>query len=169
MSNTELLSYVGAVTGVIGAVTGIAGAAMGYFSYRKTGEIKAIELRLELMKTGVQVFQNAEDLAGLLTRAKKSREAVLAAMGMRNSGAHERWLRQHTADEESLASINESVDELNVDYSKAQLHQLEGALGEVHTLRTIVSGITERYLTSFAEDDRNREFIRVQAHEKINR
>ncbi|WP_157058448.1 hypothetical protein [Azoarcus sp. CIB] len=46
MTDSDLLAYVGAITGVIGAITGIAGAVMGYFSYRKTNEIKALELRL---------------------------------------------------------------------------------------------------------------------------
>lgn len=168
MTNTDFLSYIGAITGVIGTITGIAGAVMGYLSYRKTNEIKALELRLEIMKTGVEVFQKAEDLADLLARAKKSRNAVAAAMGTRQSGAYEKWDRQHTADEESLNSICELVDQLNVDYSKAPLRELENAIGEIHGLRTIVMGITERYLGSIAEDDRNREFIREQAHARVS-
>lgn len=169
MTNNDLLSYIGAITGVIGTITGIAGAVMGYLSYRKTSEIKALELRLEIMKTGVEVFQKAEDLAGLLARAKRSRNAVASAMGTYKSGAHEKWVRQHTADEESLDSINESVDQLNVDYSKAPLRELEKAIGEIHGLRTMVMGITERYVGFIAEDDRNREHIREQTHARVNR
>jgi hypothetical protein len=162
MTNSDLLSYIGAITGVIGAITGIAGAFMGYLSYRKTNEIKALELRLEIMKTGVDLFQKAADLADLLSRAKRSRNAVAAAMGTRQSGAYERWVRQHTADEESLDSINDSVDQLNIDYSKVSLRELERAIGEINGLRTIVMGITERYVGSIADDDRNREFIREE-------
>tara|TARA_R110001599_G_scaffold64023_4_gene179388 strand:+ start:64708 stop:65217 length:510 start_codon:yes stop_codon:yes gene_type:complete len=168
MKNTDLLSYIGAITGLIGTITGIAGAVMGYLSYRKTNEIKALELRLEIMKTGVDAFQKAEDLVDLLARAKRSRNAVAAAMGMRQSGAYERWVRQHTVDEESLSAINESVDQLNVDYSKAPLRELEQAIGEIQSLKTIVNCIMERYLGSIVEDDRNRESIRQQAHARVN-
>jgi hypothetical protein len=168
MTNTDLLSYVGAITGVIGAVTGISGAIMGYLSYRKAGAIKSLELRLELMKVGVEVFQKADDLGALLTRAKRSRDAVAAATGMYKSGAREKWMRQFAADEESLATINESVDDLNVDYSTSTLQQLEKAIGELHALRVIVQGISERYATFISEDDRAREFLRDQAHARAN-
>lgn len=43
-------SYVGMVTGVIGAVTGVAGGILGYIGYRKTNEIKSLDLRIELKK-----------------------------------------------------------------------------------------------------------------------
>lgn len=168
MTPTDLLSYLGAITGVVGAITGIAGSVMGYLSYRKAGEIKSLELRLDLMKTGVEVFQKADALCDLLARAERSRNAVAAAVGTYRSGAHERWMHQFAADEESLASINESVDELNVDYSKAPLRELEKATGELHALQTIVQGISERYVGSIAEDDRNRVFLRDLAHAKVN-
>jgi len=34
----------------VGMVTGISGAIMGYISYRRSGQIKALDLRLELAK-----------------------------------------------------------------------------------------------------------------------
>lgn len=164
MSNSDLLSYVGAVTGVVGAITGIAGSAMGYFGLQKTGEIKSLELRLELMKAAAEVFQKVDNLSDLLVRAKNSRDAIAAATGTYHSGARERWTRQLAADEESLESINESFDELNVDYSESKMRELEKAIGELYGLRTILDGISERYLGSIAEDDRNRELLRSQAH-----
>ena len=168
MTNTDLLSYVGVITGVTGAVTGIAGAIMGYLSYRKAGAIKSLELRLELMKVGVEVFQKANDLDALFARAKHSRDAVAAATGMYKSGAREKWMQQFAADEESLATINEAVDDPNVDYSKSTLPQLEKATGELHALRVIVEGISGRYVASINEDDRSREFLRDQAHARAD-
>ncbi|TBO27592.1 hypothetical protein EYS42_16625 [Aquabacterium lacunae] len=168
MSETEILSYVGAITGVIGALTGIAGSIMGYLSYRKSNEVKALELRLELTKLGQDTFFKAEGLGELMARAKRSREAVSAAMGMRKSGAMVQWRQQYAADEESLSGINESVDELNIDYSSADLKAIEKALGEVHGLRSIVIAIADRYTASIEEDDRNREFLRDQAHARHN-
>ena len=168
MSETETLSYVGAITGIVGALTGIAGSIMGYLSYRKSNEVKALELRLELTKLGLDTFFKAEGLGELIVRAKRSREAVSAAMGIRKSGAMVHWLQQYEADEESLSGINESVDELNIDYSSADLKTIEKALGEVHGLRSIVIAIADRYMASIEEDDRNREFLRDQAHTRQN-
>ncbi|MDP9891542.1 transposase-like protein [Variovorax boronicumulans] len=168
MTNTDLLSYVGAITGVIGAVTGISGAIMGYLSYRKAGAIKSLELRLELMKIGVEVFQKADDLGALLARAKRSRDAVAAATGMYKSGAREKWIQQFAADEESLTAINESVDALNIDYSQSTLQQLEKAIGELHAFRVVVNGISARYTASISEDDRSREVLRDQTRARVN-
>lgn len=60
MSDGELLSYVVAVTGVVGAVTGIAGAVMGFISYRRSKEMKTLDLRLELMKLLTQLFHECK-------------------------------------------------------------------------------------------------------------
>ncbi len=81
----------------------------------------------------------------------------------------EHWHRQYAADEESLAGINEAIDKLNIDYSSADLKVMEKALGEVHSLRTLVMSIGDRYTTSLTEDDRNREFLRDQAHAKATK
>jgi hypothetical protein len=168
MSETEVLSYVGAITGVIGALTGIAGSIMGYISYRKSNEVKALELRLELTKLGQDTFFKADGLGDLMARAKRSREAVSAAKGTRSSGAMEHWHRQYAADQGSLGGINESIDEFNIDYSSADLNAMEIALGEIHGLRSIVIAIADRYTASIEEDDRNREFLRDQAHARHN-
>jgi len=133
-----------------------------------TNEGKALELRLELTNLGQETFFKADDLGELLVRAKRSREAVSAAMGVRKSGAMVHWNRQYAADEESLGGINESIDELNIDYSSADLKSMEKALGEIHGLRSIVISIADRYTASIAEDDRNREFLRDQAHARHN-
>lgn len=162
MSDTEMLSYLGAVAGVVGAVAGIAGSIMGYFSLRRTGEIKALELRLELVKAAGDVFQKIDSVGDLLVQAKKSRDAVAAATGMYHSGAREAWQRQHEADHESLDSINESFDELNVDFSEFSMRELEKAISEMYALRTFLDGIARRNAQSIAEDDLKRESIRSQ-------
>jgi len=160
MSNTDMLSYVGALTGVIGAIAGIAGSIMGYFSLRRTGEIKALELRLELVKAATDVFQKIDSVGDLLARAKKSRDAAAAATGMYHSGAKQAWQRQFDADHESLDSINESFDELNVDFSSFSLRELERSISELYGLRTFLEGIAHRNAQLIAEDDLSREAIR---------
>lgn len=160
MSETELLSYVGAVTGVIGAITGIAGAVMGYYSYHKTNEMKALELRMELMKSGIETFQLAEDLGDLMLKAERSRQAVAAATGMIDSGAMEIWKRQYKADEEALGFFNETIDEYNIDYTATPISELEKRIVEIHSLRTMIKGVADRYLASLADDDLKRNDIK---------
>jgi len=163
MNSTDMLSYLGAITGVIGAVTGIAGSIMGYFGLRRTGEIKALELRLELVKAATDVFQKIDSVGDLLARAKKSRDAVAAASGMYHSGAKQNWQRQFEADHESLDSINETFDELNVDFSRFSMRELEKTISELYGLRTFLDGIALRNTQLIAEDDRTRESIRSHA------
>ncbi|WP_426390464.1 hypothetical protein [Variovorax sp. R-27] len=160
MINTEMLSYIGALTGVVGAIAGIAGSIMGYFSLRRTGEIKALELRLELVKAATDVFQKIDSVGDLLARARKSRDAVAAATGMYHSGARQTWQRQFEADYESLNSINESFDELNVDFSSFSLRELERSISELYGLRTFLENIAQRNAQLIAEDDLSREAIR---------
>ena len=160
MTNNDLLSYVGAITGLVGAVTGIAGSFMGYFGLKKTGEIKSLELRLEVIKAAAEVFQSIDSSGELLDRAERSRDAVAAAMGMYHSGAREHWRRQLVADKESLENLSESFDELNIDYADSNMRELEKAIGELFALRTLLDGIGQRYKESLLEDDRNRQSVR---------
>jgi hypothetical protein len=46
MPDPASLSIIGAVTGIIGAIAGIAGFVLGYISYRRSQQIKALDLRL---------------------------------------------------------------------------------------------------------------------------
>ena len=50
MPDPASLSIIGAVTGLIGGITGIAGLVVGYIGYRRSQQIKALDLRLELRK-----------------------------------------------------------------------------------------------------------------------
>lgn len=50
MADPDLLGYTGAITGVIGAISGIAGSVLGYIAYRRSDQLKALDLRLELRK-----------------------------------------------------------------------------------------------------------------------
>src|ERR1039457_3731066 len=103
MSAPAWLSYVGAITGIIGALTGIAGAVMGYVSYRRSTQLKALDLRLELRKSAADIRGTLVGLPNLFERAKKSRLAVTATTGQ--SGANEQWLRELEADLSSFEGL----------------------------------------------------------------
>jgi hypothetical protein len=160
MSNTDLLGYIGTITGVIGAITGIAGAAMGYVSYRRTENLKALDLRLDLRKSVSDLMDEIQSLPDLLATARKSRAAVAAATGRTGSGAMQQWVAQLDADEESLAMLNERLTKLNVDHSAATHAELETRLVETHSLKSACSQLQEKYEAWLAEDNRERDHIR---------
>ena len=71
--------------------TGPAGCVIGWISYRRSQQIKALDLRLELRKQVSDVCADIEALPTLLEGARASRSAVSAAMGVLQSGASEIW------------------------------------------------------------------------------
>src|SRR5688500_1795972 len=91
MPDPNTLSLIGAATGIVGAITGIAGAILGYISYRRSQEIKALDLRMEFRKQLTDTRVMVQELPELLKRARRSRDNVLVAMGTVRTGAHEAW------------------------------------------------------------------------------
>lgn len=159
MIETELLSYIGAATGVVGAVTGIAGAAMGFISYRRSNQMKTLDLRLELMTLVVQLFHDMDAVGALIEQAVRSKKAVASATGRRGD-VLQRWLKQAEADRESVSTLNEMFDELNVDHSSANAEALESRIVEAHALKSTLANIQQKYASILAEADKEREYIR---------
>src|SRR5215831_472950 len=91
MSSPATLGIIGAVTGIVGTITGLAGFVLGWTNYRRSQQIKALDLRLELRKRVSDVRAAVEELPDLLERSRASRSAVLAAMGALRSSAFETW------------------------------------------------------------------------------
>lgn len=161
MSESALLSYVGAITGVIGAVTGIAGAVMGYVAYRRSGELKALDLRLQLRKTENDLRSTVEELPALLEHAKKSRTAVASATGKLGSGALTNWHSELEADLAAVRSLEAELPHVNADYTALNHSVLEAKLVAVHAIRIKAVRFRGKYDTALAADDREREHIRA--------
>lgn len=163
MAEADLLAYLGAIGGIVGAVTGIAGAAIGYISYKKTEQLKILDLRIELGKVVVGLIEDVDELQRLLEHAKKSRHAVAAATGMVRSGATEQWSKQWQADEQSVTTLHAEVEELNTNHAIATPKELEDALIIAHSLHKTAMRIRQSYEQSLANDDRKRDFLRRTA------
>lgn len=161
MSDPSWLSYTGAITGVIGAVSGIAGAAMGYIAYRRSEEMKALDLRLELRKSENDLRSTVEELPAHLEHAKKSHMAVASATGMLGSGALKKWLSEWEADLASVRSLKAELPHANPDYASVNHSVLEAKLVVVHALRAKATRVREKYENALAADDKEREHIRA--------
>jgi hypothetical protein len=157
MSEPQWMAYVGAVTGVIGAVTGIGGAWMGWIAYRRSDQIKALDLRLELRKAINEIEQAIGEVNELLPTARRSRERISAARG--SSGAMEVWQEQYQKDQAAVRELTgrapkaDTLDDLKPE-------ELEAQLADVHKFQIELSAIMNRYKASIAEDDQHRAEIR---------
>jgi hypothetical protein len=161
MSEPGWLSYTGAITGVIGAVTGIAGAIMGYISYRHSEQLKALDLRLELRKTEADLRSAVQELPSLLERAKKSRDRVTAATGLRGSGALQQWTSDWEADLAAVRALEGELPDANANHISAKHSELESKLVAVHALASRAERLRDKYQEGLAADDREREHIRA--------
>lgn len=161
MPTSDLLSYIGAISGVIGATTGIAGAWVAYVAYRKTEKLKALDLRLELRKAIASLQHDLEKLPELLDRAGKSRVAISAATGRLQSGATKHWQTQLDADAKSIETLATALANLCVDYSATPPSELESKLVEATTLQLNADQIREAYVAALTEDDRQRDHLRA--------
>jgi len=162
VTESDYLAYFGAFTGAVGAVTGIVGAVAGVIAYRRTNQIKALELQLELRKATSTLHHQVGDLEPLLLKAKKSRERVSAAMGTYRSGAFDEWLTGWTADFAALETLRSELPDANANLGTASLSQLTETLAVTHALSSRAEALQTKYQDSFAADDKSREHIRAK-------
>ncbi|GAO37738.1 hypothetical protein SCT_3174 [Sulfuricella sp. T08] len=161
MSEPAWLSYAGAITGTIGAITGIAGATMGYISYRRSGQMKALDLRLELRKAVNELRTAVQNLPSLLERAKNSHTAVASAIGHLGSGALQQWLSECEADLSAAKTLEAEVPDPSANYEHLAHSELETKLVAVHSLQSKATRLSEKYHAALAADDKEREQIRA--------
>ncbi len=157
MSDSAWLSYVGAATGIIGAITGITGAALGYISYRRSGRLKALDLRIEVRRADVDHRNGLNNLLSLVNAASHFRIAVASASGRLKSGNMELWRQTIDGDRTKVELMLKQLPEEDTDYSRYSHEQLETRLVKLHSMQSVVSDMTNKYVTEIAKDDKDRE------------
>jgi hypothetical protein len=154
MSTSTFLSYTG-------AVTGIAGAVMGFVSYRRSGAMKTLDLRIELRKAESIVRAEIQNLPGLLGKAKRSRTNVLAATGGIGSGAFQGWTAGWNEDFAIIELLKNRLPMSPDNYRSLNAVALEDQLVSIHALRHETNLLGEKYLSFLGDDDKSREHIRA--------
>ena len=157
MSGESWLAYTGAIAGIVGAVTGIAGAVLAAFALRRTGQLKALDLRLELRRAESSLQSAIYDLVPLLDSAKTSRTRLAAAQGCYQSGATTHWLSEWDIDLADANSLAEGASVLDIDCSRFSQAELEARLITVHKLQGQVAKLSGKYKSSLAVDESGRE------------
>jgi uncharacterized protein YsxB (DUF464 family) len=161
MSDPNLESYVGMVTGIIGAITGITGAILGYIGYRKTNEIKSIDLRLELRKGISEVEVLLSKTEELLPYANKSRQRVSAALGSFQSGAMVKWSQDYESDLALLRELSNKKPIISNPESLSQ-NSLEQEIINFHGLQLQLKELNEKYTAHLQSDEKDRDRLRSE-------
>lgn len=153
MPNPSWTDYVGVMSGIVGMLTGISGAVMGYIAYRRSNQIKALDMRLALRKDLEEVREAVTTLRELMSSAEGSRRATLAARGLYKSGNMVVWERTLEADRAEVAKITAAILSEGTDFAALSEAQLETELVAVHKIKTGLSKLVEKYRGELAADD----------------
>ena len=153
------LGSINDVTGIIGAITGPAALVLAWISYRRSQQVKALDLRVELRKQASDVRAAVLELADLLERSRASRIAVLAAMGALQSGGFETWKAELESDLYTAQALARELPNADEAYHRLKHQDLETKLVKVHAIAAKVTRLRNKYLRALAYDDKQREHI----------
>jgi hypothetical protein len=157
-------SYVGIATGIIGALTGITGAVLGYLGYRRSKEIAALDLRVQVKKARNDSHVASVQLVDLLEHASASRAAVSAATGRLNSGGTLKFKEKLRADQTRATELASEIPKPDADFSRYSPNELEKMLVELHRTQGWIEDMTRFYEREVEKDDKDRDHIRA-SHE----
>ena len=94
-------------------------------------------------------------------RRPKARVAVAAASGLFGSGGMQIWHDELGADMSTVISLESKLPDDDADYSRFAESDLEAKLVEVHALFLEAERLSDKYKSTVAADDKEREQIRM--------
>ena len=153
MAVPDWMSYVGLAGGIVGTVSGC-------LAYRRTGQLKALDLRLELRKADSDLRSLVLPLPAHLDYAKRSRERLAAATGGIHSGSMQKWLTELESDLSQLRKIEAALPMADENYRSEKTPAIESKLVLRHQLMIEARALSTKYTTSVAQDDKGRDSIR---------
>jgi hypothetical protein len=152
----------GTVFGTIGMVTGLASLVVSIKNYLRISALKSLDMRiklqeslndLELTRKGIETFLDAVD---------QSRQRVMAAKGLLNSGAWEIWKKDIEGDKQALQRLLVRAPQNVGGYEKLSAVDLETQLVAVHRYTGELKDLRAKYQRLLDEDDRWREMRQAQ-------
>jgi hypothetical protein len=123
--------------------------------------VKALDLRLELRKAENELRACANALRELLDYAKRSHNAVSAAIGLGRSGGMQIWYGEWDSDSALVTSLLAKLPDADADYSRLSDTELEAKVIEVHALYLEATRLQDKYQAGIGADDKQREQIRA--------
>ena len=134
---------------------------MGYVGYRRAGQLKVLDLRLELWKSENDARTALQSLPSLLEQAKNSRIAVAAAIGQHGSRRVQLWTDAYESDFSAAKALVGKAPDPNADHGGLTPAELETKLVEVYALRSKARHMRAKYEGSLATDEMDREQLRA--------
>jgi hypothetical protein len=166
MSNSDLLSVVGAITGSVGTVSGILGLALAWRSYRRGGRDKALDLRIQLHKELRALGFECGVLQKTIPAALQSRQHVNAAIGLFHSGNMQIFQHQTNLDLERVKTLQEQLLGIDSLADPQDCEAIERRIIEAHGVRAELDQLSARYRAASAEDDTTRDRIARSAESR---
>lgn len=153
MASHDWATYIGVIGGVVGTLTGVGGFVLGILAFRRTGQIKALDLRLELRRCERSLRSEAGGIVQLLESAKASHTRLGAAQGNYQSGAMQHWLTEWGTDLASAESLAQQVAALGTVNNAMSQAELEASLNAVQNLQHELAKLSAKYTGSLGKDD----------------
>ena len=163
MPDPHWTSYVGMATGILGTITGVAGAILGYISYRKSTQIKKLDLRIELKRAVTDLNFEYAELIRQRKEGNRSRKAVAAPLGLSNSSMMKKWNEEFASDEAAINNIAKDIPNEDINYELLEDIELEEKLIDVHRINKKIQTFSKKYADAMVWDNKKREEIH-QAH-----
>jgi hypothetical protein len=159
MGTSDVLTYLGAATGICGCITGIVGALLGIKAYRRTSRDKVLDLRIQLHRDVRELTLQGQQLLKTISFGLRSRAAVSSALGMALSGSTQIFSQEAVTDMTRTAELEQQlvgIDELT---EPDNLAFLERRLVEVHGVGVELRQLKSKYGAALAQDDADRNRI----------
>ena len=148
----DWLDYASAIGSVIGIITGLVGLGFAIAAFRRTKDLKVLDLRVELKKADACLRLSGKELPDLIGRADQSHQHSLAADGLGLSGAWELWKRQVEEDTKRTQEILALLPADVKSYANLEAGALENQLIASHALQLRIDRLTEKYAKTLADD-----------------
>lgn len=165
MASHDWLTYIGVIGGVVGTLTGIGGFVLAVLAFRRTGQLKALDLRLELRRCERSLRSDAGGIVQLLETAKASHTRLGAAQGNYRSGAMQHWLTEWATDLAVAESLVQQVAVLGTVNSAMSQAELETSLNAVQNLQHELAKLSGKYTDALSKDDVGR--AQLQANQRV--
>jgi tetrahydromethanopterin S-methyltransferase subunit H len=149
-------------TGVVGAVTGFIGLVVSVSAYRKSNQIKSLDMRIELRKVIGESHESLTNLRSLIDYAAGSRRGILAATGRVRSGAMQHWEQALAADRAEIDRITAALRSEDGDFAALPTDNLEAELVAAYRLKARLSTLVEKYRAEVTADNESRRQLSEQ-------
>ena len=148
MADPHWTSYLG----IVGTLTGIAGSIMGYISLKRSAQIKALDLRIELKRAEANVRSKHQSLRQLMNQANASRRKVASAKGLFSSSFMDKWNAELEADGKACEQLKTELANEPTDYDCLSSKELESKLIACHKTELKIQSLLDKYQASIAND-----------------